>query len=138
LRRLKTTTPRRVRGPGAASAAVSARSAGPALRNLGHEAGCLQGDQLLTPLQCALRAPGGLADQRVQPGQDPAVLARRARRQLRDRLVGGDRERLDLDQVLVELRDQEVGVGVVRGGRFDTLARGLRCLVIVTLWPVGG
>ena len=32
----------------------------------------------------------------VQSGQDPAVLARRARRQLRDRLVRGDREGLDL------------------------------------------
>jgi hypothetical protein len=38
--------------------------------------GRVQGDQLLAPLQGALRAPGRLAHEGVQPGQDPAVLPR--------------------------------------------------------------
>src|SRR2546426_720673 len=75
--------------------------------------------------QCA---PGGLADERVEPGQGSAVLASRARWQLRDRLVGGDREGLDLDQILVELVDQDAGVEVVRGGLFRYLRAGVAML----------
>src|SRR5262245_32725492 len=48
-------------------------SACPALRGLGHLPSLPQGDQLLRAFEYALRAPRGLADQGVQPGQGLAV-----------------------------------------------------------------
>jgi hypothetical protein len=87
------------------------------LGDSGRQVGRMQSDQILAPLQRALCAPGGLFDEGVEPGQDPAVPASRARRQLRDCLVGGRGEGLDLDQVVVEQRDQDAGSKLSREGR---------------------
>jgi hypothetical protein len=38
--------------------------------------------------------------------------------ELRHGLVGGDGQRFDLDQVVVEQGDQDAGIEVVRGGPF--------------------
>jgi hypothetical protein len=134
-------TPHRAHRSGAAFP-FRRRSARPsrrrALGDPGHQLGLSHGDQRLASFERALCAPGGPADERVEPGQGPAVLALRPRRQLRDRLVGRDGESLDLDQVLVELVDEEAGVGVVREGCLDSLGRGLRCFAIVTPRLVGG
>jgi len=58
----------------------------------------VQIDQLLAKLEYGAGLAGGPADQRVQPRQDPLVLAGRAGRQLCDGLVGRDGEGLQFDQ----------------------------------------
>lgn len=68
----------------------------------------MQIDQLLAKLEYGAGLAGGPADQRVQPRQDPLVLAGRAGRQLCDGLVGRDGEGLQFDQgVLVAGRRSE-------------------------------
>jgi len=99
----------------------------------------VQRNQGLAPLQHRTDPPGSRTDEHVEPSHGPLVLARREHRQRCDALVGRDREALQLDQVAVEARDQDAGVGVVRGKTLRYLGPGgCDASPSWTPWLVGG